>query len=336
MIQADTPVLLEVDGLTVVFPTNGVDHAVVESVDLGVRPGEIIGLVGESGSGKSITAHAIIGLIPYPGRLTGGTVRFLGRDLTGLSRSEMRTVLGKEIGIVFQDPMTSLNPVLTIGSQITEVLQTNLNLSKEQAKERAVELLEEVDMPGASHRLADYPHQFSGGMRQRIMIAIAIACSPKLIIADEPTTALDATTQAEVLAMLHERAKDQGAAMLFITHDLTAAAAVCDRICVMYGGRVVEVGPTVELLARPVMPYTKALLESAPRLDLEARGRLKSIDGSPPDPARRPQGCQFAPRCEFARAECGREPELKAWPTAVASSRLVRCWAVEEGGWLQP
>lgn len=331
--------LLEINGLSVVFPHKGEVHSVVDSIGFDIKAGEIVGLVGESGSGKSMTAHAIIGLVPYPGAVAKGSIHFMGRDLLRLRRGEMRSILGTEIGSIFQDPMTSLNPVLTIGDQLIEVLRTNLHVSRDDARERAVALLSEVDIPQGSRRLADYPHQFSGGMRQRIMIAIALACNPKLIIADEPTTALDATTQAEILAIMQERATVQGAAMLFITHDLAAAGAIADRICVMYAGRIVEIGQTDDVLSRPIMPYTRALLGSAPRLGGVNRARLKSIEGSTPDPAKRPLGCQFAPRCRFARSECQREPDLEPWPTDLKpnfAQRLVRCWAVQEDGWLQP
>jgi oligopeptide/dipeptide ABC transporter ATP-binding protein len=295
--------LLEVDDLrTHFFTREGVVHA-VDGISFNVEEGQTLGIVGESGCGKSVTALSIMGLIPKPpARIVSGAVRFGGRDLTRLSEHELEDVRGQEIAMIFQDPMTSLNPTLKVGTQITEVLRRHLDLSRSEAKKRALELLEEVQIPNASKRLNDYPHRFSGGMRQRVMIAIAIACNPKLLIADEPTTALDVTVQASLLDTLDELRREHDMAMILITHDMGVVAEAADEIIVMYAGQVVEQAPALDLFGSPEHPYTEALLGALPQLEDEdmREERLIAIPGRPPDLIAPPLGCRFAPRCPYA------------------------------------
>jgi peptide/nickel transport system ATP-binding protein len=294
--------LLEVDDLYTYFKTREGEVHAVDGVSLSVDEGKVLGVVGESGCGKSVTALSIMGLVQRPGRVVQGSVRFEGRDLTKIKDSELEDVRGRDIGMVFQDPMTSLNPTLTIGTQLTETLRRHLDLSREEAKKRAVELLEEVHIPDAPRRLSDYPHRFSGGMRQRVMIAIAISCNPKLLIADEPTTALDVTVQAGVLDLLDELRREYNMAMMIITHNMGVVAETADDIVVMYAGQVVEQAPAVELFERPEHPYTEALLASLPHLEGEdvRHNRLISIPGRPPDLLVPPEACRFAARCTYA------------------------------------
>jgi oligopeptide/dipeptide ABC transporter ATP-binding protein len=292
--------LLEVDNLhTHFFTREGVVRA-VDGVSFQVEAGKTLGIVGESGCGKSVTALSLMGLIPKPpARIVEGRLNFLGRDLTTLSERQLEDVRGKEMAMIFQDPMTSLNPTLKIRTQITEVLDRHYGYSKEDARRRAVELLEEVQIPRAAERLDDYPHRFSGGMRQRVMIAIAIACNPKLLIADEPTTALDVTVQAEILDLLDELRQEHEMGMIIITHDMGVIAETADEVAVMYAGQIVEQAATQELFDRPEHPYTEALLGALPQIEGEnvRRGRLRSIPGRPPDLIAPPPGCRFAPRC---------------------------------------
>jgi oligopeptide transport system ATP-binding protein len=292
--------LLVVKNLETQFKTQDGIVKAVNNVSFHVDRGETLGIVGESGSGKSVTSLSIMRLIPNPpGRIVGGQIIFDGDNLLDYTEEEMRHIRGNRIAMIFQDPMTSLNPVLTIGRQITESLELHMKLTPKEARNRAVELLQMVGIPGAARRLDDYPHQFSGGMRQRVMIAMALSCNPELLIADEPTTALDVTIQAQILELIQRLQHELGTAVIIITHDLGVVAGMADRVIVMYAGRVVEEGPTDEIFARPRMPYTIGLLRSIPRLD-EAEGRiLTPIRGLPPDLINLPQICPFSPRCDY-------------------------------------
>ncbi|MFT4029111.1 MAG: ABC transporter ATP-binding protein [Protaetiibacter sp.] len=325
--------LLEVERLRTEFATRRGVATAVDDVSFSLREGETLALVGESGCGKSATALSLMRLIAEPGTVSG-VVRLDGVDLLGLGEREMREVRGRQLAMVFQDPMTSLNPALKVGLQITEPLRTHLGLSRAEARARAAELLRLVGIPEAERRLGDYPHQFSGGMRQRVMIAIALACSPRLILADEITTALDVTIQAQVLELLKELIGRTGAAVLLITHDLGVVAGMADRVNVMYAGQIVETATTEELYASPAMPYTWGLLDSVPRTDREPTGRLVPIEGSPPDLVELPTGCRFRARCRFARDICAeRVPDLASVPSE-HGVHLARCWGTAEGGWL--
>ena len=296
--------LLEVEDLTVRFRTlRGEVHA-VNGVELSVDAGETVALVGESGCGKSVTALAILGLLARTASVTRGQVRFDGRDLIGRSERELRQLRGQAISMIFQDPMSSLNPVMTVGSQVGEVLEAHTDLGGTAIKRRSVELLDEVGIPDARRRAGQYPHQFSGGMRQRAMIAIAIACNPQLLIADEPTTALDVTVQAQILTLLARLIADHRMGLLLITHDLGVVADTCATTNVMYGGRVVESAPTLQLFRRPAHPYTVALLRSIPKLDGDRKVRLVAIDGQPPVLRAEPVGCTFVARCPRALDRC--------------------------------
>ena len=301
--------LLEVENLhTQFFTRQGVVKA-VDGISFTVEAGKTLGIVGESGCGKSVTALSLMGLIPKPpARIVEGSVMFQGRDLTKLSEREFEDVRGKEMAMIFQDPMTSLNPTFRIGSQITETLKRHFDMPRDAARRRAVELLEEVGIPDAAGRLDDYPHQFSGGMRQRVMIAIALSCNPKLLIADEATTALDVTIQAQIVDLVKRLTRDLGTAVIWISHDLGVIAGMCDRVNVMYAGRVAETGPIRELFYRPSHGYTLGLMGSTPRLDGAGQDRLTPIEGLPPnliDPIRL---CPFLPRCRFALEDCRNRP----------------------------
>ncbi|NWF82096.1 MAG: ABC transporter ATP-binding protein [Chloroflexi bacterium] len=306
--------LLEVRDLQTHFHTQDGVVKAVDHVSFSVDRGETLGIVGESGCGKSVTSLSIMRLIPTPpGTIAGGQILFDGEDLLRLSEEQMRHIRGNRIAMIFQDPMTSLNPVLTIGRQITESLELHLKLSRREAKHRAAELLDMVGIPSASKRLDNYPHQFSGGMRQRVMIAMALSCNPELLIADEPTTALDVTIQAQILELINRLKTELNTAVIMITHDLGVVAGMTDRVTVMYAGKVVEEGPTSEIFANPRMPYTIGLLRSIPRLD-EARGRkLNPIRGLPPNLIDLPPICPFSPRCDYAQERClTTAPELRA------------------------
>jgi oligopeptide transport system ATP-binding protein len=292
--------LLVVKNLETQFKTQDGIVKAVNNVSFHVDRGETLGIVGESGSGKSVTSLSIMRLIPNPpGRIVGGQIIFDGENLLDYTEEEMRHIRGNRIAMIFQDPMTSLNPVLTIGRQITESLELHMKLTPREARNRAVELLQMVGIPGAERRLDDYPHQFSGGMRQRVMIAMALSCNPELLIADEPTTALDVTIQAQILELIQRLQHELGTAVIIITHDLGVVAGMADRVIVMYAGRVVEEGPTEEIFARPRMPYTIGLLRSIPRLDEEEGRTLTPIRGLPPDLINLPQICPFSPRCDY-------------------------------------
>ncbi len=304
--------LLEVEGLEVRFWTSrGTVHA-VNGVSFDIAPGETLGIVGESGCGKSVTSLALLGILPRAGRVTAGTAKFDGVELTTMSDSELRNIRGSKIAMIFQDPMTSLNPVLTIGRQIREPLETHLGLNKKGALDRAAELLNQVGIPSARARLNDYPHQFSGGMRQRAMIAMALACEPKILIADEPTTALDVTIQAQILDLLRTLVSERDTALIMITHDLGVVAGICERVEVMYAGTFVESGAAEQIFGQPRHPYTLGLLESVPRLDTRRSAALNPIPGRPRDMLQAPASCPFAPRCRFEQSRCEAElPELE-------------------------
>jgi oligopeptide transport system ATP-binding protein len=326
--------LLEVRNLSTHFFTpDGVVRA-VDDVSFELGYGETLGLVGESGCGKSVTALSLTRLVPNPpGKIVSGSVVFDGVDLLKLSDDGMRKLRGKEIGFIFQDPLTSLNPTLTIGYQIAEAIRQHMGLSKKAANDRVVELLGKVGIPRARDRLSDYPHQFSGGMRQRVMIAIALSCDPKLILADEPTTALDVTIQAQILELISVLSDEFGTAVLLITHDLGIAAGMCDRVNVMYAGRIVETASVDELFENPQMPYAWGLLDSLPRIDDVRGDRLRTIEGLPPLLIHPPDACRFAPRCAYARDICREdEPELKE---RGGPEHVARCWATEPEGWIR-
>jgi oligopeptide/dipeptide ABC transporter ATP-binding protein len=294
--------LLEVKDLRTVFKTREGEVKAVDGVSFELERGQTLGIVGESGCGKSVTASSIMGIVMPPGKVVGGSVMFDGRELVGRKESELENIRGREISMIFQDPMTSLNPTLRIGTQITEVLERHLNMKRGEARKRAVELLEEVKIPNAKACLDDYPHRYSGGMRQRVMIAIALACNPKLLIADEPTTALDVTVQAGVLDLLYELRGSHDMAMIIITHDMGVVAETADDIVVMYAGQFVEHATALDLFDSPEHPYTEALLTALPQIEGEGirQGRLTSIPGRPPDLLSPPEACRFAPRCPYA------------------------------------
>jgi len=329
--------LLEVKGLTTQFFTqDGVVHA-VNGISYKLNEGETLAIVGESGSGKSVGVMSLIRLIPQPpGKIVAGEVWFDGRDLMQLSDDEVRQVRGNRIAMIFQDPMTSLNPVLTIGQQIMEALQLHLGMDKRQARQRAIELLEMVGIPGAASRLDSYPHQYSGGMRQRVMIAMGLSCNPQLLIADEPTTALDVTIQAQIVDLVRNLKEQIGMAIIWITHDLGVVAGLAERVIVMYAGHIVEEAEVHELYEEPHHPYTLGLLRSVPRLDMGKNKRLIPIDGLPPDLIDLPPGCPFAPRCQYRTDKCIEEnPPLEA----TSPTRRVACWNwetmvedIKEGG----
>ncbi len=323
-------VLLEVQDLRTHLVTAGGVVKAVDGVSWDVREGETVALVGESGCGKSMTALSILRLVPQPaGRIVGGQVLFAGRDLLALDDEAMRRVRGKEIAMVFQEPMTSLNPVLTIGRQLTEPLEIHLGMAPSAAQERAVELLGLVGIPDPERRLAQYPHQFSGGMRQRIMVAMALSCNPSLVLADEPTTALDVTIQAQILELMKDLSRRLGVAMLIITHNLGVVARYADRVNVMYAGKIIERATARELYANPRHPYTLGLLRSVPRLDEPRRSKLNPIEGQPPDLMRLPPGCAFASRCRYAIPRCASEvPPL----LPVKAGHEAACWVSDRLG----
>ena len=315
--------ILSVKGLTVQFPTRRGTLTAVDDVSFAIAPGEILGVVGESGAGKSITGMAVIRLLEPPGRIAGGEVRLEGRRIDNLPHEEMRRVRGRKIGVVFQDPLTSLNPLYTVGQQLVETITTHLPLSRAQARGRAISLLQEVGIPGAQARLDHYPHQFSGGMRQRVVIALAIAAEPALIIADEPTTALDVSIQAQIIALLKRLAQGRGTAVMLITHDMGVIAETSHRVAVMYAGRIVEIGPVRDVIHAPRHPYTVGLMGSIPRIvSSRTRSRLTQIDGAMPRLNAIPRGCAFNPRCprRFERCLVERPALLSAGASQSA------CW----------
>ena len=322
--------LLEVNNLQTHFPTRAGLVKAVDGVSFYINEGELVGLVGESGCGKSITALSLMRLIAAPGKIVGGSIRFKGEDLLNASDERMREIRGDDISMIFQDPMTSLNPVYTVGEQIAEALRLHRGLNKKDAIAGAIEAMKEVAMPAPERRVNDYPHQLSGGMRQRIMIAMALACNPELLIADEPTTALDVTIQAQILELLDELRQTRRLAVLLITHDLGVVAEVADRVCVMYTGRIVEESGVDELFEKPKHPYTQGLLRSVPKLrgiGERKETRLSTIEGTVPSPTNLPEGCHFAPRCEFRMDICtkGRIPLYE-----IENNIKVRCVLYDE------
>ena len=326
--------LLEVKNLSTQFlTTDGVVHA-VDDVSFDLDYGETLGIVGESGCGKSVTALSLTRLIPNPpGKIVNGEILFDGVNVMKLSNNEMRLLRGKRIGFIFQDPMTSLNPTLTVGYQISESSRVHMGLSRKAADDRAAELLSKVGIPRARDRMRDYPHQFSGGMRQRVMIAIALACDPMLLLADEPTTALDVTIQAQILELIRSLSEELGTAVILITHDLGIAAGMCDRVNVMYAGRIVETGKVDDIFEHPRMPYAWGLLDSLPRLDEEKGARLRTIEGLPPDLIEPGPECRFSPRCQYAQDTCREhEPELSE---REGEGHMARCFGTEPGGWIK-
>jgi len=316
--------LLAVSGLNVEFPTRHGTLRAVHDVSFEIAPGEILGVVGESGAGKSLTGAAIIGLIDAPGRINGGEIRLSGRRIDNLPYETFRTIRGREIGAIFQDPLTSLNPLYTIGAQLVETIQTHLPLGAVQARARAIELLDEVGIPAAARRFGHYPHQFSGGMRQRVVIALALAGRPRLVIADEPTTALDVSIQAQIIELLKRLCRDHGTAVMLITHDMGVIAEAAQRVAVMYAGRIVEIGPVADVIHRPAHPYTLGLMGSIPSIVADC-DRLAQIDGVMPRLDAVPGGCAFHPRCKRAIERCRQDrPEL----LPVGATRAA-CWVAQ-------
>jgi len=314
--------LLDIQGLTTHFFTrSGVINA-VDNLSLAVQKGSVLGLVGESGCGKTVTALSILNLVPYPGKIITGKILFEGKDLLGLSAEEMRSIRGARISMIFQEPMTALNPVFTVGDQIAEVLTAHRDVTRKEALKSAADLLQSVGIPSPEKRVNEYPHQLSGGMRQRVMIAMAIACKPALILADEPTTALDVTIQAHILELLGTIQQEMGMAMVLVTHDLGLIAERAHEVAVMYAGRIVEQAGTKELFANPQHPYTRGLMASIPQPGEEGHKRLRTILGTVPRLYDLPKGCTFAPRCDLKTGKCEIEPEL----VEVKPGHLVRCW----------
>ncbi len=313
--------LLEVKNLRVEFPTRRGTLLALDDVSFDIAPGEVLGVVGESGAGKSLTGAAIIGLLEPPGRVAGGEIRFDGKRIDNLRYDQMRLLRGRHIGAIFQDPLTSLNPLYTVGQQLIETIQTHLQLSTEEARNRAIKLLEETGIPAAAQRIDQYPHQFSGGMRQRVVIALALAAEPRLIVADEPTTALDVSIQAQIIALIKRLCRDHGAAVMLVTHDMGVIAETCDRVAVMYAGRIAEIGPVHDVIHSPSHPYTVGLMGSIPAMD-EDRKRLLQIDGAMPRLNAIPKGCAFNPRCPQVVDRCRQErPDL-----LVSGRTRAACW----------
>ena len=313
--------LLEVRHLRVEFPTRRGTLLALDDVSFDIAPGEILGVVGESGAGKSLTGAAIIGLLEPPGRVAGGEILLAGQRIDNLPPEAMRKIRGRRIGAIFQDPLTSLNPLYTVGRQIIETIQVHLNVSAAEARSRAIALLQETGIPAAEQRIDQYPHQFSGGMRQRVVIALALAANPELIVADEPTTALDVSIQAQIIALLKKLTKQHGAAVMLVTHDMGVIAEACDRVAVMYAGRVVEIGPVADVIHQPKHPYTAGLMGAIPSMEIE-RERLMQIDGAMPRLTDIPTGCAYNPRCPQVFDRCRSErPDLMA-----AGATQAACW----------
>jgi peptide/nickel transport system ATP-binding protein len=320
-----TTPLLEVRHLKVEFPTRRGTLLALDDISFEIAAGEILGVVGESGAGKSLTGAAIIGLLDPPGRIAGGEILLEGRRIDNLPYEQMRKIRGRQIGAIFQDPLTSLNPLYTVGRQLIETITTHLPLNASQARARAIDLLEQTGIPAAAQRIDQYPHQFSGGMRQRVVIALALAGSPKLIVADEPTTALDVSIQAQIISLLKSICKEQGAAVMLVTHDMGVIAETCDRVAVLYAGRIAEIGPVAEVIHRPAHPYTAGLMGSIPAMD-EDRERLLQIDGAMPRLNAIPRGCAYNPRCPQVFERCRQErPDL-----AQVGLTRAACWLHRE------
>jgi peptide/nickel transport system ATP-binding protein len=326
-VASNNPPLLEVKNLRVEFPTRRGTLLAVDDVSFDIAPGEVLGVVGESGAGKSLTGNAIIGLLEPPGRIAGGEVKLEGRRIDNLPYEEMRKVRGAKIGAIFQDPLTSLNPLYSIGRQLIETIQTHLPLSGAQARKRALDLLKEVGIPGAENRIDHYPHQFSGGMRQRVVIALALCAGPRLIVADEPTTALDVSIQAQIIALLKKLCREHQTAVMLVTHDMGVIAETADRVAVMYAGRIAEIGPVREVVKQAKHPYTKGLMGSIPSLGVR-HDKLTQIDGAMPRLTEIPPGCAFNPRCTFRGQRCLVErPNLMS-----AGASRAACWLHDRGG----
>ncbi len=322
-----TTPLLEVRNLRIEFPTRRGTLLAVDDISFSIAPGEVLGVVGESGAGKSLTGAAVIGLLEPPGRIARGEVKLAGLRIDNLPPDEMRKVRGREIGAIFQDPLTSLNPLYTVGQQLVETITTHLHMSQQQARGRAIELLASTGIPAPERRVDHYPHQFSGGMRQRVVIALALAAEPKLVIADEPTTALDVSIQAQIIQLLKTLCREKKTAVMLITHDMGVIAETADRVAVMYAGRIAEIGPVAEVIHRPQHPYTVGLMGSIPSMEHETE-RLTQIEGSMPRLTEIPSGCAFHPRCEKTFERCSRErPELMPAGTSQAA-----CWLHDAGG----
>ncbi len=317
--------LLSVRNLKTSFFTHVGEVKAVRGISFDVNEGEVLGIVGESGSGKSVTSLSIMGLLQYPGRVVDGEILLNGEDILTYSKNQMRRVRGKEIAMIFQDPMTSLNPVYTIGNQIMEMILEHEKMSRREARARAIEMLKLVGIPAAEKRIDSYPHEFSGGMRQRVMIALALSCNPKLLIADEPTTALDVTIQAQILNLIKKLNRQFGMTTMLITHDLGVVATVCDKVAVMYGGLIMEYGTADEILYHPRHPYTMGLLGSIPHVDGGEKRRLIPIDGTPPDLINPPKGCPFSTRCKYCMNVCTREQP----PYFAEDKHRTMCWMLD-------
>ena len=317
--------LLSVRNLKTSFFTHVGEVKAVRGISFDVNEGEVLGIVGESGSGKSVTSLSIMGLLQYPGRVVDGEILLNGEDILTYSKNQMRKVRGKEIAMIFQDPMTSLNPVYTIGNQIMEMILEHEKMSRREARARAIEMLKLVGIPAAEKRIDSYPHEFSGGMRQRVMIALALSCNPKLLIADEPTTALDVTIQAQILRLMNDLQRENGTAIMFITHDLGVIATVCDKVAVMYGGLIMEYGTVDEIFYHPRHPYTMGLLGSIPHVDGGEKRRLIPIDGTPPDLINPPKGCPFSTRCKYCMNVCTQEQP----PYFEEDKHRTMCWMLD-------
>lgn len=317
--------LLSVRDLKTSFFTHVGEVKAVRGISFDVNEGEVIGIVGESGSGKSVTSLSIMGLLQYPGRVVDGEILLNGEDILTYSKDQMRKVRGKEIAMIFQDPMTSLNPVYTIGNQVMEMILEHEKMTKREARARAIEMLKLVGIPAAEKRIDSYPHEFSGGMRQRVMIALALSCNPKLLIADEPTTALDVTIQAQILSLIKSLNKQFGMTTMLITHDLGVVATVCDKVAVMYGGLIMEYGTVDEIFYHPRHPYTMGLLGSIPHVDGGEKRRLIPIDGTPPDLINPPKGCPFSTRCKYCMNVCTQEQP----PYFAEDKHRTMCWMLD-------
>lgn len=317
--------LLSVRDLKTSFFTHVGEVKAVRGISFDVNEGEVLGIVGESGSGKSVTSLSIMGLLQYPGRVVDGEILLNGEDILTYSKDQMRKVRGKEIAMIFQDPMTSLNPVYTIGNQVMEMILEHEKMSRREARARAIEMLKLVGIPAAEKRIDSYPHEFSGGMRQRVMIALALSCNPKLLIADEPTTALDVTIQAQILSLIKSLNKQFGMTTMLITHDLGVVATVCDKVAVMYGGLIMEYGTVDEIFYHPRHPYTMGLLGSIPHVDGGEKRRLIPIDGTPPDLINPPKGCPFSTRCKYCMNVCTREQP----PYFAEDKHRTMCWMLD-------
>ena len=320
-------ILLDIKNERLSFFTPAGEVKALNDVSFSMKQGEVLGIVGESGSGKSVTAYSLMGLTAFPGKLIGGTLHFNGHEVEKMSEKEFRKMRGEEVSIIFQDPMTSLNPVYTIGNQIEEMVRLHTDKDKKQARERAKELLELVGINEPEKRLKQYPHELSGGMRQRVMIAIALACEPKLLIADEPTTALDVTIQAQILELMMELREKMGMSIIMITHDLGVVANMCEKIAVMYAGKIVEYGTTDEIFYNPQHEYTKGLINSIPKLNQKEKERLVPIEGSPVDMLNPPAGCPFAPRCRSCMKICLREMPPR---TELSDTHYPQCWLLQK------